>query len=128
MTRYIYVLVDPIEKQVRYVGQTKNCRTRIGQHVSSKTGCLAAWVAELRAVGERPRLIVVDEAKDESAAALEQEWISMLWGRCSLLNRQRYPVYDWIASPILSKWSRIKPAIIRTEAIPTANGAGIQSR
>ena len=111
MTKYIYVLVDPLDGQVRYVGQTGDCRRRLAEHMSNRGGCVWGWVSGLLAIGERPRLVVVDTVVDGNAHSVEGEWISMLWKRCPLLNRKCCYPYSWVASPLLSKWSRVKSSI-----------------
>ena len=35
--RYIYKLIDPITKEIRYVGQTDNLKRRFNDHLSSST-------------------------------------------------------------------------------------------
>lgn len=108
MTKYIYVLVDPTDGKVRYVGQAKDCHSRMTGHLNSKDSCVSEWIANLRRMGQRPQMLVVDEVADSGAGALEQEWISMLWQRYPLLNRIAYPYYPWVASPVMLKWSRVQ--------------------
>lgn len=65
-TQIIYTLVDPRTDVVHYVGRTCNPKKRYTQHLSAtraKDICTIekeAWTWELRALGLRPRMDIVE--------------------------------------------------------------------
>lgn len=71
---YIYILVDPRDRRVRYVGQSLDPWTRRLGHHSLRLPPFKnrkdAWCMELREAGLRPRMILigsVDERESDSA-------------------------------------------------------------
>jgi hypothetical protein len=85
----IYVLVDPQDSTVRYVGSTHNVLNRFGQHItlqSLSNEAIAEWKLGLRRVGLRPLMAVVDSAAPEHRHVAEMEWIHYYLRRGRLTN------------------------------------------
>lgn len=81
MRIYIYVLIDPITKKVRYVGKTNNLKKRYRGHLGSaqkKHSYTQRWINKLLNKGVRPIMRVVDEATDETWESRERHWIAAL--------------------------------------------------
>lgn len=75
----IYVLIDPRDNQVRYVGRTTNLEHRYKQHLVPINGSTLEkknWIQELRQLGLQPLLSVIDSADNRvDASAKETYWI-----------------------------------------------------
>ena len=67
---YIYTLVCPIDNVVRYVGKSKNPKTRFKQHIREKGNNTKKkrWIKDLLQQGKLPILKIVDKAEDEPLA------------------------------------------------------------
>jgi predicted GIY-YIG superfamily endonuclease len=82
--RQVYVLVDPRDGTPRYVGISKDPRSRLAQHMNEVENEKRAWLAELKRMGLSPELevleTVVEREGDVDAVAEEREryWISSL--------------------------------------------------
>ena len=79
--RFVYVLSDPRTTADRYVGETGNPSRRLGEHVSGDEVRTREWVAELRAIGLKPTMRVVERIDDNTrmrAQAFEHVWIRRL--------------------------------------------------
>lgn len=93
---YIYVLRDPRDGGVRYVGRTRNLKRRYGAHLyRTEDGSFVHdrrdWVLELRAAGLRPLMEVVETLSAPVAEALvserEHRWVFHLFkGGARLTN------------------------------------------
>lgn len=61
MTRGVYLLRDPFNGIVRYVGQSSNVesRTRAQSYVCSANPSIKAWVEDLQMQGARPEVVVI---------------------------------------------------------------------
>lgn len=85
---YIYALVDPLTKAVRYVGKTKNSLTkRLRDHIKdshrvmTKTGRRKvnkryAWIISLINKGELPTITLLETVSSVDANDAECSWIS----------------------------------------------------
>lgn len=83
----IYVLVDPTDDTVRYVGQTKRIDSRLAEHIKQPSNIwLSEWIAALLEQGLLPSLRVVEMALPAEADATESVWIDRLKVSCQLLN------------------------------------------
>jgi hypothetical protein len=60
-TVWIYLLVDPRDKQIRYAGQAFSPKTRFRSHCNCSAGNmeLAKWLSELRSLGMEPTMQLV---------------------------------------------------------------------
>jgi predicted GIY-YIG superfamily endonuclease len=87
-TVYIYVLRDPRNNTVRYVGKTKHPKQRANGHkyagFPSWRGGL--WQREMKKDGVKPILQVIEECSEADGAAREKYWIKKLSETCPLLN------------------------------------------
>ncbi len=81
---YIYVLRDPRDNGVRYVGRTKNLKGRLQQHLYNKSDgsfvhARREWIQEVRSAGLRPVMEVVETLRAPVEEALvserERRWI-----------------------------------------------------
>ncbi len=88
----IYVLIDPINNEIRYVGKTKQQlhRRLVSGHLTearSSTHKRARWIAKLLRRGYRPRIELVQEVPAEFWQVAEVYWIAYyrMLG-CDLVN------------------------------------------
>lgn len=73
--RYIYLLKDPISKEVVYVGETSKPKQRYNQHVWGIVGDSEekkSWVKNLKAIGLKPLFEIIDTADSKRAAILKE--------------------------------------------------------
>lgn len=84
-TVFIYGLVDPRDKRVRYVGKTvTSLMVRLGGHVSAakkrrENNPKAKWIRSLLTVGLKPEMRVLCESDNEAECYLaEQRWMNTL--------------------------------------------------
>jgi hypothetical protein len=92
-TTNIYVLIDPITDQVRYVGKANNVLDRFSNHMNRAkrhTPHKLAWINSLKQKGLKPIVEVVDVVPIDDWQFWEVYWISQFktWG-FDLLN------YTW---------------------------------
>ena len=78
--KYLYVLKDPVNKKVRYIGASKNPKSRYAQHLrdSRKTKKTAKtqkqiWIAELLNKGLQPVIEIIEKIEDNSKARIQEE-------------------------------------------------------
>src|SRR3990167_7958774 len=81
----IYILVDPRDSRIYYVGQTVRPKARYQDHVhaasegSQANARKAAWIADLKSNGLLPSFVILEVAEDSDTAGLkEQKWIMLL--------------------------------------------------
>lgn len=88
----IYVLVDPRDNGVRYVGTTTQPKARRSAHLSGKdfvtSKSVSAWVRELKAIGVLPSMYIVDTCPFVDSLRVEAAWIDR-YGLSNLLNHGR---------------------------------------
>lgn len=69
---YVYLLKDPVSKVVRYVGKTKNPKSRFKQHLKDaekrQGTAKQVWIKELKKKKMTPMIEIIAEIKDESEA------------------------------------------------------------
>jgi hypothetical protein len=87
----IYVLIDPRDQQIRYVGQTQqSLARRLADHCRTDrpdTSHKGRWVARLLRLGLRPSIQVVQTVDQRSWPAAERYWIGYYRSiGCSLTN------------------------------------------
>ena len=74
--KYIYALIDPRTRQIRYVGQSSDPERRYQQHINTvEDAPKGAWIQELRVMDQLPDFILIDECEDTEAFYLENWWI-----------------------------------------------------
>ncbi len=91
MKVFIYVLLDPLTKEVRYVGKTINSRQRLRKHLTRReNNHKHSWVKSLRTKGLKPIMAIIEELEveaDEQWQPAEQWWIERLRNAgCQLTN------------------------------------------
>lgn len=91
MITYIYILVDPLTDEIRYVGKTNNLAKRRTYHfsitVQSKLRChVSRWLTKILNQGLRPLMIEIDKVEGDWEWC-EKYWIEQfkIWG-CNLTN------------------------------------------
>lgn len=102
----IYVLVDPRDYTVRYVGITENVARRRDQHCGPESSNWekAIWSLELHRLGMHPLMAVVDSAPRPLAHVAEIEWIRYYLARGELTNKSVKPK---VARDVFARLSRI---------------------
>lgn len=77
---FIYGLVDPRTEQVRYIGQTKDIKRRLRNHLNdAKRGVRShkfSWIRKLITSGVKPKITVIEKCNGSIADEREQYWIS----------------------------------------------------
>ncbi len=87
----IYVLIDPRDGDIRYVGLTiQLLKERYKVHISTRTpkkAHCASWIKHLQNAGYQPEIRLVQEVPDEHVGAAEVYWISYFRSiGCRLVN------------------------------------------
>lgn len=80
MIEYIYALVDPITKDVKYVGKSKKPKSRYTQHIKKldKTGTpKKQWLLSLFDKGLKPNMIILETVTDGTGREREQHFVTM---------------------------------------------------
>ena len=74
----IYVLIDPVDGEVRYVGKTNNPKRRLAMHCNSKYDTHSSrWVHRLKRRGLKPEMLVIQEnLTDQDWPEAEKRWIA----------------------------------------------------
>lgn len=80
----IYVLTDPRDNTVRYVGKSNDPARRLTEHTASNL----PWIVELRSAGLAPVMRVMDRASLEEWERAEQYWIAFYSRNGKLLNTE----------------------------------------
>lgn len=87
----IYGLIDPITKELRYIGLSKNIQVRYSQHcshsASTKGSYLLNWLNNLQSKNLKPELIILEVCKEKDLSENEIFWISYFKSLgCNLVN------------------------------------------
>jgi hypothetical protein len=82
---YIYALCEPGTNDYRYVGRTKNVKSRLGAHLSEAKvvfsflyGRRCKWLNSLIVKGLKPDLVILEETNSDIAHLREYYWITKL--------------------------------------------------
>lgn len=106
--RYIYVMVDPISREIVYIGQTDDVERRLEQHRSARYGQVltAMWLDHLGINDLEPEIMVI--AIDARVIdGYEKMLIQQCWAAGHpLMNTQFVPVF----------WSQKMNRLIQSEA------------
>lgn len=99
---YIYTLTDPIDKEVKYVGKSKDTKDRLKRHMSNdhlKDSWTSKnkWLLWLRNQGLKPEIEILDEGDVDNIDDLEIYWIEQLkhWGYKLKNETIGGDGYDW---------------------------------
>ena len=86
---FIYVLVDPRDQTVRYVGKCSHPSLRLRGHMSGreKPELRYEWTQELKRLGLSARMHILEKVTVEQARIAERKWIEFYGERGSLLNK-----------------------------------------
>lgn len=72
---YIYALVDPRTKEIRYVGRSKSPDRRHLQHKLSKERTpKGAWIEELRSAGIEPQMVILQKLPGKVDVGYYEQW------------------------------------------------------
>lgn len=81
--QFIYTLIDPITKEVRYIGKTSNPHDRYKRHLQKcyldkydKNTHKSRWIKNLLEISEKPIMNIIDECDDSTVNDLEIYWIN----------------------------------------------------
>ena len=83
---YIYCLIDPIDKQIKYIGKTNNVKNRLYTHLSNcnliKNTPKNSWIKKLKLKKLKPILEILDEVNFKDWEFWEIYYISLYksWG------------------------------------------------
>jgi len=74
---FIYGLVDPIDGEIYYVGQSMNPHYRLSQHLAQKASCpKSEWINDLKLAGLTPCVKILQVSNTENWVQDEKEWIA----------------------------------------------------
>ncbi len=76
--REVYILIDPLTQQIRYVGQSKNARVRYSQHLRDaerrpRNYRVYNWINHLTKLNQKPILRIIELTNDPDSS--ETYWI-----------------------------------------------------
>jgi len=80
---YIYGLVEPTTKELRYVGKSKNPKVRLRKHISERfkhDSYKDRWIRKMVDSESRPELIIIDEVLKEEWQYWERHYIAYYRG------------------------------------------------
>jgi len=84
-----YVLMDPRDQTVRYVGASEKVSKRLSWHLVDHANAEKwGWIVELRELNLRPVLIVIESSARETAHLVEEKWISAYLEMGTLYNQK----------------------------------------
>lgn len=74
---YIYGLIDPLTKHIRYIGKSMCPFSRLESHIRNKEGSASkrAWIASLRSQGLLPDLVILSTCSPANARLEEMRHI-----------------------------------------------------
>lgn len=74
---YIYALIDPDTRKIRYIGKSIRPKERLGNQMNESSNCHRShWLRNLRNHGKRPHQIILQELDDsEPWQEWEKAWI-----------------------------------------------------
>jgi len=76
---FIYALVDPRDKRIRYVGKSNTPKRRLNHHLHDNWVCHRTnWIKQLLGIGLSPQLIILEEVEQRIWKERECFWISLL--------------------------------------------------
>lgn len=92
-TTYIYALLDPDTKEIRYIGKANDPENRLAQHVyhcwyevgtPSTDTPKEAWIRSLRQQNKQPDMEILEEVPRAQSWRWERKWIE--WARAQGFN------------------------------------------
>jgi hypothetical protein len=84
---FIYALIDPDTKQVRYIGKTINPKDRPSQHIRDpKRTYKRNWLMTVLKRGKKPEFTILEEVDEREWQIAEKRWISLYRPQGNLTN------------------------------------------
>lgn len=86
---YIYALVDPVSRKIRYIGRTNDPQRRLQQHLGNyhrKDSYCQRWIQSVLKQGKKPRLRIIEECDEDVWRDREQYWIAFYRAKGYLLT------------------------------------------
>lgn len=146
LTWKVYLLIDPRDSTVRYVGVTRDPEQRLASHKSpaATNWGMLEWKLSMRRDGVEPHMLVVDSAPHGSHLKLENDWMMFFvdqgywllnsapnaeWKlvgskpmRVERVKKERKPKRHRSRARRLAEWQKRQPRQPYPE-IPTTTGA-----
>jgi hypothetical protein len=89
-TTFIYILIDPIDNTIRYVGKTNNPKERFKAHTNiarDNNTHKRNWINKLRKCGCKPEIEIIDEVQLSEWKYWERFWVAYYrFIGCDLVN------------------------------------------
>src|SRR5882672_8749959 len=102
---FVYVLIDPITREICYVGKSGNPRERYETHCYKpgmgygRNDWLVSLIAHLDEVGRKPEMWILERLPIGEAGIRERELIERFWREgCPLGNKIRKEL-EWETEP-----------------------------
>jgi hypothetical protein len=85
---YVYLMLDPRDKRVRYVGITNNPATRLTAPLTNGSQRMQGWVQRLAGDGVVPVMVIAEMFRNRGAyKGLERKWVYRCkYAGCDLIN------------------------------------------
>lgn len=88
---YIYCLIDPSTKEIKYVGKSKNPTNRLKSHISDSIKGIdntrkSNWIRKLNKEGLLPELVILEETNEVNWKEAEKKWILFYRNKYDLCN------------------------------------------
>lgn len=107
-TGCVYLLIDPRNNAVKYVGASKQPDTRYQQHLNARMNQgMREWVKELEAQDMTPEMAVVASTDLRDLDEVEEYWTELMLKHYDLLNKNTNISYNY---------EKVKASVNRTEA------------
>jgi hypothetical protein len=105
----VYGLLDPITKELKYIGCTHKPKDRLREHIGSHklNTPVGIWVSGLRHLGARPEMVEIESGlNSEKGAASERFWMSYFLSiGAKLLNRRMKGNFASLNVDVPCKWT-----------------------
>jgi len=74
---YIYALIDPTTKEIRYIGKTIKPEARLSAHMAAKDANRhkCNWIKKLKRNGKKPVMEIIEVTSDDKWKQRETYWI-----------------------------------------------------
>lgn len=77
-TYHVYALQCPIDLKYKYVGVTRNPKTRLNAHLAGSLKGISNWVFKLRETKQKPKMVILESGSDFDPLIRERFWIGEL--------------------------------------------------